>query len=105
MKKNKKVKGKINRSELIFRIVVIIAILTDIALWIFTKPFWAVACLVFVFWNIYFYNKGRTSNCVDEFEDEYPEDGIRLMFKSWIVLIPLLIGAYFACKTLMPSSM
>ena len=88
-----------------YRLVVRLAMLIDIALWIFLNPFWGVAFLVFTFWNLHFYDKGSTDSCMDEYEYAYPKDGFRLMFKSWIVLIPLLIGAYFACKTLMPSSM
>lgn len=89
----------------IYRLVITIAILTDIALWVFLKPFWAAAFLVFTFWNLYFYDKGARDNCVDEYEYAYPKDGFRFMLKSWIVLIPLLIGAYFIFKAHVPGSL
>lgn len=91
------------RYKRIYKAVVTIAMLIDIALWVFLKPFWGAAFLVFAFWNIYFYEKGATDNCMDEYEYAYPKDGFRTMFKSWIVLIPLLIGVYFLCRYVMPE--
>ena len=48
-------------------------------------------------WNMDMYESGCQSQVVDEYEaDGYPEDGLRRMFKSWIVFaIMASVALYF----------
>ena len=66
-----------------------IAVLT-ITAW-FIHWYLGITGIVWLLWNCYTYESGCQDQVVDEYEqDGYPKDGLRKMFKSWILLAILI---------------
>ena len=90
------IKGKSEkekRCERIFRGIQFILSVAMIAL--FFVDWKAGLCAFFaLMWNASKYEKGSASWVVDEYEDCYPEEGLRAMFKSWIWLPIWLVLIY-----------
>lgn len=84
---------KEKRCERIFRSIQVILLVTMFVL--FFVDWKAGLCTFFaLMWNASKYEKGSTSWVVDEYEDCYPAEGLRVMFKSWIWLLIWLVLIY-----------
>lgn len=86
-----------------YTIIVCLSIVAVIAIWYFISLFWGVISLLFGVWSLCWYEDGARENCVDEWEDAYPEDGLRRMFCSWPWCAALVALIYFFCKIYMPN--
>ena len=64
-------------------------IVATFLLWFVWWLYGAVA-LAFGIWSRMWYERGKMSQVVDEWEqDGYPQDGLRYMVRSWILLLML----------------
>lgn len=48
---------------------------------------------VWLIWNYLFYTIGSREQCIDEWEDGYPDDGVKKMLKSWPIFF-VIAAAY-----------
>ncbi len=73
--KEKRCEQIFQRIQLILLVGMFVLLLSD----------WKISVCAFyaLIWNFVKYEKGRTDWVVDEYEDGYPEEGLRVMFKSW----------------------
>ncbi|MBR1648588.1 MAG: hypothetical protein IJ689_03205 [Alphaproteobacteria bacterium] len=88
------------RYQRIYNTIAVISFACVIAIWLMTGWFFGVVALLFVFWSFSWYDEGASQNCVDEYEYAYPEDGFRLMFKSWPWFVLMAGIAYFFCRNM-----
>ena len=97
-----KFRKKYQRYQRNYRIIVCFWIAATIAIGYFTNLFWCTTAFCFGFWSLIWYDEGAQENCMEEWEYAYPQDGFRLMFKSWPWFAVISIIAYFFCKRFMP---
>lgn len=72
-----------------FALVELAIIGLTIALWYYNWQL-GIISLVWLVSNIYVYSEGCDWLCIDEIDMPDSALGLRLMFKSWIILLPLL---------------
>lgn len=83
---------KNKRIDLLFGFIELAILGGAIALW---PDNWQIA-IVFPVWlisNVLIYGKGCEWMCIDEIDIPNSALGLRMMFKSWVILLPLLIVA------------
>lgn len=91
------------RYQLNYAIVVCLWIAAVIAIGNFINFFWCAIALSFGIWSLAWYEDGAHENCIDEWDDAYPQDGFRRMFNSWPWFLCIAFIAYICCKRWMPE--